>query len=80
MKKKENIAGVIFDDTGTTPIIDSDKSEYYIPFDKDEEYFSVYENYVAFVKGCESLVRKHRFYKVYIKYLIEVVGMRVCQV
>ena len=79
MSKKENILGVTFEDT-SHPVVDSNASIYYIPFDKTEEYFDVYENYVKFVKACESLVRKHKFYKTYIKYLIDVVGMNTCQV
>ena len=78
--KKEKMVGITFDDTGDTPILDSDNADYYIPFGKDEDYFGVYENYVRFIKGCESLVRKNHFYKVYIKYLIDIVGMKVCQV
>lgn len=79
MSKKENMLGVTFEDT-SHPSIDSNASIYYIPFDKSEEYFDVYENYVKFIKACEALVRKHKFYKVYIKYLIDVVGMNTCQV
>ena len=79
MAKKENMLGVTFEDS-KHPQIDSNSSVYYIPYDKSEDYFDVYENYVKFVKACESLVRKHKFYKVYIKYLIDVVGMNTCQV
>lgn len=77
----ENMLGVIFDNTEKSkPKIDSDRSLFYIPYYKDEEYFSSYENEIAFYKGVESLVRKHAFYSKYIRYLIEVVGINTCQV
>lgn len=80
-QKKENMLGVIFDkmDDGT-PFIDSNNSDYYIPFDKPIEYFDSYENRVKFIKECEHLVRIHPFYKPYISYLINIVGMKTCQV
>lgn len=80
-QKKENMLGVIFDkmDDGT-PFIDSNNSDYYIPFDKPVEYFDSYENRVKFIKECEHLVRIHPFYKTYISYLINIVGMKTCQV
>ena len=43
MSKQENMLGVTFEDT-THPIIDSGASIYYIPFDKNDEYFDVYVN------------------------------------
>ena len=79
--KKENMLGVIFDDyKAEFPIVDSNNSSYYIPFFKDDEYFSSYENYIRFIKAVESLVRKHSFYKKYISYLVNVIGMNTCQV
>lgn len=83
MKNKTvDMLGVTFspleDETG--PCVSSDASMYYLPYDKGEEYFSMYENEVHFYKGVEDLVRHHPFYKTYIKYLIEVVGMKTCQV
>ena len=40
MAKNEEMLGVIFDNTDEGhPVIDSDNSMYYIPFDKTEEYF-----------------------------------------
>lgn len=77
---KESILGVDFTSVDNNPVIDSDNSSYYIPFNKTDEYFDVYENRVIFIKGCEALVRKHKFYKQYINYLINVVGMNTCQV
>jgi hypothetical protein len=80
MPKNEEMLGVIFDSDPEQPTIDSENSVYYIPFYKNEEYFDVYDNYVNFIKSCESLVRKHTFYKTYINYLINIVGMKTCQV
>ena len=81
-KKTVDMLGVTFSPIGSEsgPMVDSDNSPYYLPYFKDEEYFSVYENEIYFYKGVEALVRKHPFYKKYIKYLIEVVGIRTCQV
>lgn len=80
-KNKEDMLGVTFDNTDKSfPYIDSDNSLFYIPFYKDIEYFDNYENKIKFVKGVESLVRKHAFYKKYKDYLINVVGMNTCQV
>lgn len=78
--KDTEMLGIVFNDNDSKPFIDSDNSLFYIPFYKNEEYFEVYENFVSFVKHCESLVRKDKFYSTYIKYLINVVGMTSCQV
>ena len=83
MKKKQTeMLGVIFDEgpRGESPRVDSDSSPFYLPFDKEEDFFSIYENEIAFYRGVEKLVRTDDFYKKYIKYLIEVVGMNTCQV
>lgn len=81
MSKKENMHGVIFDnDAELGPVVDSDSSLFYLLFNKNEEYFSIYENEITFYKGVESLVRKLPFYSKYIKYLIDVVGIKTCQV
>lgn len=80
MAKNEEMLGVTFGNDNGLPYVDSDNSLFYIPFYKTEEYFEIYENYCTFVKACEAMVRKSKFYKVYIKYLIEIVGMNCCQV
>lgn len=81
-KNKTEMIGVIFDDTDkqSGPIVDSDNSDFFLQFKKDEDFFSVYENEIEFYKGVEKLVRTDPFYKKYIKYLIEIVGMKTCQV
>lgn len=82
MKNTSEMLGVTFSplEGEPGPCVSSDNSMYYLPYDKGEEFFSIYENEVRFYKGVEDLVRHHPFYKKYIKYLIEVVGIRSCQV
>lgn len=82
MKNTAEMLGVTFSplEGETGPCVSSDNSMYYLPYDKGEEFFSIYENEVHFYKGVEDLVRHHPFYKKYIRYLIEVVGIRSCQV
>lgn len=72
--------GIIFDSKNDNPIVDSDDSNYYIEYGKTGAYFATYENQIHFIKAVESLVRGHAFYKKYIKFLIEVVGIKTCQV
>lgn len=79
-KNNGSMLGVKFEMVNDTPSIDSDNSSYYIPFNKGDDYFGSYENKVTFIKNCESLVRKHSFYKTYINYIINIVGMKTCQV
>lgn len=76
----KELPGIIFD-KAETPIVDSDNSNYYLEFDKTDEFFSYYDNEVAFYKGVEKAVRKHKFIQsTYPKYLKEVVGLKTCQV
>jgi len=63
-----------------TPVVDAKSSLYQIPFDKDPEYFSNFESYNAFIKGCERLVRQNDRYKKYISYLKRNVKLNRCQV
>lgn len=76
------IPGIIFDNVSAPhPRVDSDNALYYLEFDKTEDYFSYFDNEVAFYKGCEDLVRAHEFYRItYPRYLKEVVGLDTCQV
>lgn len=62
------------------PCVSSDNSMYYLTYDKGEEFFSIYENEIRFYKGVEDAVRRHPFYSKYIKYLIDIVGIKGCQV
>lgn len=77
-----HIPGIIFDKVEAPhPRVDSDSANYYLEFDKSEDFFSFFDNEIAFIKGCEAAVRRHDFMKrVYPKYLKEIVGLRVCSV
>lgn len=75
----KEMPGIIFENT-KSPIVDSDNSNYYLEFDKSDDYFSYYDNEIAFYKGVEKMVRKHKFIQsIYPKYLKEVVGLNTCQ-
>lgn len=78
----KQMPGIIFDKAEAPhPRVDSDNASYYLDFDKTEEYFEFFDNEIAFIKGVEKLVRKHRFIRItYPKYLKEVVGLRECQI
>lgn len=80
--KQKNVPGIIFDSVDAPhPKIDSDNAPYYLEFDKTDDYFDFFDNYIAFIKGVERLVRKHTFIRItYPKYLKEVVGLKECQV
>lgn len=81
-KNNVDMLGVIFDE-GTKlngPSVDSDTSDFYLPFDKEEDFFAIYENEINFYRAVEKLVRTDDFYKKYIKYLIDVIGMNCDQV
>lgn len=82
MNLTKQLPGIIFDRIDAPhPTIDSDNAPYYLEFDKSEDYFSYFDNEIAFIKGVESIVRKHDFIRItYPKYLKEVVGLKECQV
>lgn len=62
------------------PTIDSETSSFELPFYKDAEYLSSLDNYVAFIKACEAMVRTSKYYARYVKYIKEDVGLNFCQV
>ena len=74
------IPNIEFKKPSKNPTIDSETSLYMIPFYKDAEYFSNLDNFVSFVKAVESMVRSSKFYKRYIKYLKDDMGLNFCQV
>lgn len=47
---------------------------------KDKEYFDDTNNYVKFVKDCESAVRTSPDYKIFISYIKKILGVNFCQV
>lgn len=62
------------------PTIDSEFSLFELPFYKNDEYFSNIDNFVRFVKAVESMVRSSIYYKKYIRYLKNDLGLDYCQV
>lgn len=62
------------------PTVDSETSDYEIPFYKDAEYFSNIDNFVSFVKSVEKTVRTSNYYSRYIAYLKDDIGLNCCQV
>lgn len=62
------------------PTIDSDSSQYMLPFYKDADYLSNLDNFVAFIKAVEHLVRTSKHYSRYIKYIRDDIGLNFCQV
>lgn len=76
----KTLPDIIYEKSNVTPFVDARASSYRIPFFKDEEYFSNYESYVSFIKGCEKQVRTNDRYKKYINYLKKEVKLDHCQV
>lgn len=76
----KSLPDIIYNKDNITPIVDAKTSYYHILMYKNEEYFSNYENYVNFVKGCEKLVRTNDRYSKYINYLKKEVKLNKCQV
>ena len=76
----KSLPDIIYDKSNVTPIVDAKTSYYKIMMYKDEEYFSSYESYVNFIKGCEKAVRNNDRYKKYINYLKKEVKLNKCQV
>lgn len=60
--------------------IDSDSSNYILPFYKTKEYFANLEVYNSYVKEIEKLVRTDDRYNKYIAYLKNQVKLNKCQV
>lgn len=76
----KSLPDIEYSHDGKTNVIDSPISPYKIIYNKDEDYFSNYDNYIAFVKGVEDQVRNHPSYKKYINYLKTKVKLNKCQV
>lgn len=76
----KSLPDIIYNRDNITPIVDATSSYYHILMYKNEEYFSNYENYINFVKGCEKLVRTNDRYSKYINYLKKEVKLNKCQV
>jgi len=75
-----NIPGVEFSKKKKNPRIDSDASSFAIDYYKDADYFSNLDNFVKFIKDVERSVRRSKYYKQYIAYLKNDLGLDFCQV
>lgn len=75
-----NLPNIEFKKPSKNPTLDSDTSLYTIPFYKDAEYFANLDNFIAYVKSVEKLVRTSKFYSRYIRFIKEDVGLNFCQV
>lgn len=53
---------------------------YDISLYKSKEYFQYPDNFTAFIKGCEKLVRGHEDYSIFKDYVMNVIGIDFCQV
>lgn len=76
----QNLPNIDYKKPSKNPTLDSDSSLYSLPFYKDAEYFANLDNFVGFIKAVEKLVRTSKYYKRYIKYIKEDVGLKFCQV
>lgn len=74
------LENIIYKKSNSNPTLDCDDAYYELPFRKDDEYFSVVENYIGFVKNVESMVRSSKEYRKYKDYLMNDLGMDRCQV
>lgn len=75
-----NLPNIEFKKPLQNPTIDSEFSLFELPFYKNEEYFSNIDNFVQFVKNVEKMVRTSVYYKKYINYLKNDLGLDYCQV
>lgn len=75
-----NIPNIEFSKPNKNPTIDSESSNYMLPFFKDTEYFTNLDNFVFFVKAVEKMVRSSKYYSRYVKYIKEDIGLNYCQV
>lgn len=74
------LANFVFKKQKKNPTLECLDCEYELPFYKDVEYFSSLENYVAFIKGVERLVRSSVYYNRYVAYIKGDIGLNKCQV
>lgn len=75
-----DLPGISFKKPTKNPTIDADTSLYTLPYYKDADYFANLDNFVGFVKAVESTVRTSNYYKRYISYIKQEVGLNFCQV
>ena len=76
----DNIDNIIFSKPRTNPTVDTVDALYNLEYYRTNEYLAPLENFVPFIKNCESLCRKSLYYKKYVHYIKEDVGWTTCQV
>lgn len=76
----QQLPNIKYKKTKTNPTLDAETSPYELPFYKDAEYLSNLENLTGFITAVKAMVRSSPYYKRYIKYLKEDVGLNFCQV
>lgn len=75
-----NLPNINYKKVNKNPTIDSETAEFELPFYKDAEYFANLDNFVSFIKSIEKLVRTSEYYKRYIAYIRNDIGLNCCQV
>lgn len=75
-----NLPNINYKKVNKNPTIDSETAEFELPFYKDAEYFANLDNFVSFIKSVEKLVRTSEYYKRYIAYIKNDIGLNCCQV
>lgn len=75
-----DLPGVKYTRGITNPTVEGVNACYELPFEKDEEYFKVLENFVSFVKAVEKIFRSSNQYKRYVSHIKKDVGLKRCQI
>lgn len=75
-----NLPNINYKKVNKNPTIDSETAEFELPFYKDAEYFANLDNFISFIKSVEKLVRTSEYYKRYIAYIRNDIGLNCCQV
>ena len=75
-----SIDNIIFRKEKTNPTLLCDDALYDLPRYKDTEYLAPLENFVPFIKACEANVRKSKYYRRYIAYIKNDIGLNACQI
>ena len=80
MAKNKELFEVIYKSASTNPTVSSKYAPYEIPFYKTEDELGSLEAFVEFVKDVEKMVRQSPYYKKYVNYIHDTVGLNRCQV
>lgn len=76
----KELPNIIYDTIENGSVVDSPSSEYYLEFEKHEEFFSSLESKTRFIRDCERLIRQNVRYSKYIYALKNEVKLNHCQV